>query len=385
MKYLPLVWAAWMRKPARAILTLLSVTMAFMLVGLMIGLSASIDRIAAMTRADRIYVNPRFFAADAMPLAMERQIAGLSGVAKVIPVGEVWGWYQQEKNNVYIPFGDLRSSRMEWPVSDAQWDALKATPNGVIMSRLQAQRWNKQVGDTFTFKAPAFDKLDGTKFWSFKVLAITEDMPLNPDGYLFGNLFYFDKSRPITQQGKVGYYEVMATDPERGSEIARKIDGTYASSGMPTRSMTDKAAFDSGMDNGINVGAVTRKISVAGLVMILFLTANGLAQSVRERFAEFAALKTIGYSDRVVMLLVFLEAALPCLVGATIGIGLAAALGGQIPKLCPPGWSLPAPVMAPIVYVFAGAGAAVIALASTALPAFQLGRMDIATALSGRK
>src|ERR1044071_7737813 len=200
MKYLPLVWAAWMRKPARAILTLLSVTMAFMLVGLMIGMSASIDRIAALTRADRIYVNPRFFAANALPLAMQGQIAGLPGVAQVIPVGEVWGWYQQEKNNVYVPFGDLRASRMDWPVSPAQWDALKATPNGLIMSRFQAQRWNKRVGDIFTFKAPAFEKLDGTKFWTFKVLAITDDMALNPDGYLFGNLLYFDKSRPLSQQ-----------------------------------------------------------------------------------------------------------------------------------------------------------------------------------------
>lgn len=385
MKFLPLVWAAWMRKPARAILTLLSVTMAFMLVGLTIGMSASIDRIGAMTRADRIYVSPRFFSPNSMPLSMQHQIAQLAGVAKVMPVGEVWGWYQNEKNNVYVPFGDLRWSRLEWPVSPAQWDALKATPNGVIMSRLQAERWNKRAGDMFTFKAPAFDKLDGTKFWSFKVLAVTEDMPLNPDGYLFANLLYFDKSRPLTQQGKVGYYEVMAADPEHGTEIARAIDRAYASSGMPTRSMTDRAAFDTGMDNGVDVGAVTRKISFAGLAMILFLTANGLAQSVRERFAEFAALKTMGYGDRIVLLLVFLEAALPCLAGATIGIAAAAALGGQIPKLCPPGWSLPVPVMAPIVYLFAGVGAGAIALASTAFPAFRLSRMDVATALSGRK
>ena len=54
--------------------------------------------------------------------------------------------------------------------------------------------------------------------------------------------------------------------------------------------------------------------------MILFLTANGIAQSVRERFAEFAALKTIGYSDRLVMRLVFLEAALPCVIGAGLGL-----------------------------------------------------------------
>ncbi len=84
------------------------------------------------------------------------------------------------------------------------------------------------------------------------------------------------------------------------------------------------------------------------------------------------------------MLLVFLEAAIPCIVGAALGIALAAALGQEVPRICPPGWGLPVPIMAPIVYIFAGAGAAAIALVSTALPALRLKRMDIATALSGR-
>ena len=42
MKYLPLVWAAIRRKPARAILTLLSVVVAFTLFGMMIGMNATI-------------------------------------------------------------------------------------------------------------------------------------------------------------------------------------------------------------------------------------------------------------------------------------------------------------------------------------------------------
>ena len=41
MKYIPLVWAALTRKPARAVLTLLAMTVAFMLVGL-VPLSAGV-------------------------------------------------------------------------------------------------------------------------------------------------------------------------------------------------------------------------------------------------------------------------------------------------------------------------------------------------------
>jgi putative ABC transport system permease protein len=382
MRFLPLVWAAIMRKRARAVLTLLAMIAAFTLVGLMTGMNAGFQAIEAMTRSDRIFVNPRFF--GLVPAAIGKQIAGMPGVAAVVPVGEVWGYYQERRNNVYIALADLERSRPDWPVTPAQWLLLRQDPDAMIMSRIQADRWHKKVGDVFTMKAPSFNRMDGTKTWRFKVVAIAPDTVLNPDGYLFGNLTYFDKSKPLSEQGQVGYFEVMVSDPERGAEIARAIDDRYASSGTPTRSFTDRAGFENGQANGVNVAKVTRDVSLAGLVMILFLTANGISQSVRERFAEFAALKTIGYGDAIILLLVFLEAAIPCVIGAAIGIGLAALLSGMVNHLLPPGWGLPMPVMTLPVYLFAAAGAAVIALASTALPALKLSRMDIATALSGR-
>ena len=38
-----------------------------------------------------------------------------------------------------------------------------------------------------------------------------------------------------------------------------------------------------------------REVAPAGMFMVLFLTANGIAQAVRERFAEFATLKTSAF------------------------------------------------------------------------------------------
>ena len=50
MKYLPLVWAAVMRKPTRAILTLLSVMLAFTLFGLTIGMNATFAKVQEEAR-----------------------------------------------------------------------------------------------------------------------------------------------------------------------------------------------------------------------------------------------------------------------------------------------------------------------------------------------
>jgi putative ABC transport system permease protein len=134
----------------------------------------------------------------------------------------------------------------------------------------------------------------------------------------------------------------------------------------------------------MDVKAVTRDVSLAGLLMMLFLTATVIAQSVRERLAEFATLKTIGFADLSVIALVVVEAALPCLLGAVCGVAIAGWLAQQLPALMPSSWGIPTPTMSPAVFFWAQLSACGVALASSALPVLRLRRMDIASALSGR-
>ncbi len=59
---------------------------------------------------------------------------------------------------------------------------------------------------------------------------------------------------------------------------------------------------------------------------LLFLTGNTMMQSVRERIPELAVLKTLGFTDTGVQLLVLGESLLLCVFAAAIGLGLAAAI-----------------------------------------------------------
>jgi putative ABC transport system permease protein len=200
---------------------------------------------------------------------------------------------------------------------------------------------------------------------------------------MMGNFDYLDKARALASQGRANQFFVQASDPARTADIAQLIDTSFANSATPTQSITEKAAFDIS-NSGLDIAAVDRDIALAGMFMVLFLTANGIARSVRERFGEFAMLKTLGYSDSIVMALVFWEAALPCVIGALLGVGLAAGVSAVLPHFFPPGGGIPLPTMTAIVYAWAGVSAALVALASSALPALRLKQMDIATALSGR-
>jgi putative ABC transport system permease protein len=113
------------------------------------------------------------------------------------------------------------------------------------------------------------------------------------------------------------------------------------------------------------------------------LTAHGMAQSVRERLGEFAVLKTIGYSDSGVIALVFVEALAPAILGAGLGLGVAALLAGHIPKLLPTLF-LPEPYLSPFVIAEALLAVIVLAFFSVILPALRLRRLDVAAILAGR-
>jgi len=151
MRYLPLIWSALTRKPARAVLTLLSVTVAFTLFGLMIGLNATFDEMAARARADRIFTNARF-GGNGMPIAVAHQIAAIPGVKVVTAVSGIPGYVQDPKNQVFVLMMDENLPKVfgDWGVTEELWDVVRKDRTGIVMSQSQADRWHKKVGDTFT-------------------------------------------------------------------------------------------------------------------------------------------------------------------------------------------------------------------------------------------
>ena len=383
MKYFPLVWASVMRKPTRAILTLLSVMLAFTLFGLTIGMNATFDKLKEEARDDRIFAFARF--GGLVPVALARQIESIPGVKIVAASSGIGGYIQDPKNRVFVQMMDdkVREVNPEYPITPAQWQMIRDDRQGMLVSKMQADRWHLKAGDTLVIASPMVKKVDGTMSWTFKVAAVTPDISYMSQGYMFGNFDYMDKARTLSDQSKTGQFRVLVADGSKTAEIAAQIENKFANSPVPLQSLTEKVAFDVS-NTGMDIAAVDRDIALAGMFMVLFLTANGIAQAVRERIAEFATLKTIGFSDNGVIALVFAEAALPCLLGAGLGVGLAAFLSQTIPRFLPPGQGLPIPTMTVMVFVWAVIAAAVIAFASSALPALRLKRMDIATALSGR-
>ncbi len=81
-----------------------------------------------------------------------------------------------------------------------------------------------------------------------------------------------------------------------------------------------------------NIGLMMGGILGAVFFTIILLTGNTMAQAFRERVPELAVLKTLGFSDPRVSLLVLGEAVLLTLVGGALGLGIAALLAPGLAK-----------------------------------------------------
>jgi putative ABC transport system permease protein len=381
LRYLPLVWAALARRKLRTVLTLLSVTAAFTLFGVMMGTDAAFQQMVAVINRSVVVISARF--ADNLTDTMGQQIAAMPNVAAVSAGGGVCGYIRNPKDQACMMAGDQPSSWPNLPLSPAAWNALRAKPDGVFLSRARAARMGLKKGDHFTIVAPSIPRADGGQAWRFEVLDVLDDTPYWSNGFSLGSYQYYKLSRPAADQPKAGWFQAVVKDPARADDTAMAIDARFANSAIPTDSISERSMRSNGATAAVNVASVTRRVALVGLFMILLLTGHGMAQSVRERLGEFAVLKTIGYSTAGVVALVFAEALAPALAGAGLGLALAAALSKHIPALLS-GIQVPAPYLSPTVIGEALFAAVVLAFLSAILPALKLKRLDIAAVLAGR-
>ena len=172
--------------------------------------------------------------------------------------------------------------------------------------------------------------------------------------------------------------DVIGWAIHRSPTIARKIDTMFSNSPAETKTDTEKA-FVAGFAKQIgNIALITQLVATAAILMILLITANTMAQSIRERTGELAVLKTLGFGDGRVLFMVLLESCFIALVGGITGlvvswwiISLGDPTGGFLPTFYFPIRDL----ILGVALVFA------LGVVAGAFPAWQAGRLRIVEAL----
>lgn len=380
MKWLPLLWAALRRKPGRSVFTLLSITVAFVLVGSMTGLNASFDQIIEEARVDRIVVTARFGAW--FPLAHADQIAQLDGVADIAFNARLEGRYQEPENFLllYMTDAQMLAVQPEVGITAEYFAALENVQDGFLATNEAAEQYGWSVGDLIPFQTDRIYQ-DGSRNWSLRLAATVPASENFPPNFGIGNFVYFNEGRADGRFNDVHQIQLLIDDPDQAVATANEIETLFANSTFPVFAQPERTLIENSIQGLVDTRFFTYAVSAAALFMLLFLTGNVMARSVRERIPEFAVMKTIGFSDRGVFALIIAEAAVLCLLGACLGLLLANAMPGAIRAAMP---NVPVPIITAGVVAISFVFAILVAIVSGLPAAWRVKRMSIAEALGGR-
>jgi putative ABC transport system permease protein len=390
VKYLPLVWSALWRKPAECLLTFLAITAAFTLLSVMIGINLTVRQLVERAPMDRLWVGARFNTTSGFPMALGTKLARMDGVTAVAASHWFSGYHVDPHNPVGIKLVDenMQTVWSEGPIGPRQWEQLFAMPSGVLISEKAAERWGLKQGDVFTVITKPGSRDDGGNSWDFQVLGVfAEDWDRSgPDGLMIGNLKYLENTESMDKRN-LGYsYELAVRDADRAIEISSQIDRRLANSDTATLSIPKRVNEQTYVNRGVSTAWLTAAIAGAGLGMILLVTGNAIARSVRERVPEFATLQTMGFRHIHLMGLVFVEAAIPCVLGAAVSTAFAGALEKwsthYLPEVLARFLTAPMPRLSVLTWTLGLAVA--LALASSAIPILKLRHRSVTDALAGR-
>jgi putative ABC transport system permease protein len=344
VKYLPLVWSALCRRRARTLLTLLSVSTAFFLFGVLDTVRGTfVGAGRSVAGLDRIVVTPKTgMMSKPLPYSLLSLIQEVPGAVDVEYASYVAGTYQDPKNSFVVeahPAGFFRKSFFpEVDVAPVDLKALQSTRAGVLAGEALAKKYGLKVGQKIPLQTQQMRK-DGSTVWIFDLVGILHFTDPNLKVFeeqLFGNWDYVDAAR-IEGAGTVAYFTVKASSISDVDRIARQIDNLTANSSYETKSQPEGQWARAEFQQFGDIGLIVTSIMGAVYFTLLLLTGHTMMHAVHERIPELAVLKTVGFTGRQVLGLVLCESLALMIFGAVLGLalGMIAVLGVRTVDVMP--------------------------------------------------
>ncbi|MBX5463704.1 MAG: FtsX-like permease family protein [Steroidobacteraceae bacterium] len=380
MKYLPLIWAGIWRNRSRAILMLLQIASAFLLFGLLQGVNSAIKQALARTHSERLYVGSAVSLGVPLPISLLPQIKAVPGVKVVTPFVQVPAIYQKRGQGIPMYAVDPEAYFSLGPdlvVPKEQVEALVRNRTGAILGATPAKRYGLKVGDRLALQSQ-LPRRDGTNAWVFDIVGIFDNSE-QPNGAnaVIVHYDYVNEAR-LADRDTVLLYVALAENEKVAPEVGRAIDRKFANSSTETRTQSEGDLIASQIQRIADIDLVVGGIVSAVFFALLLATGALMMQSIRERVPELAVLKTLGFSDKRVMVLILVEAVVFCVFSAAVGLGLASIILPAARSM------IGITAMPMIVFVTGVLFAVALALIGASVPAWRGLRLQVADALAGR-
>lgn len=257
-----------------------------------------------------------------LPLTYAAKIRQVSGVTSVTWANWFGGVYVSERNffpQFAVDAPSYLAMYPEFILPPEEKKAFLTDRRGAIAGRKLADQYGWKVGDQIPLRGTIFP---GT--WTFNLRGIYEGVDRTTDqSTLFFHWDYLNETmRKLypRRADQTGVFIVGLRDPSRAAEVSAALDATFRNSLAETLTETEKA-FQLGfiaMTEAILLAI--QAVSFVVIVIIMAVMANTMAMTARERGAEYATLKALGFGNGFVASLILAESVGIALVGAGLGV-----------------------------------------------------------------
>ena len=316
-----------------------------------------------------------------LPLSYAERLRAVDGVTGVSWSNWFGGVYITERN-FFPQFAVDAPSYLplypEFIVDDAARAAWLHNRQGVLVGRKLADKYGWKLGDSIPLRGTIYA---GT--WTFTVSGIYRGAdPSVDENQMLMHWSYINeaaRARNPTRGDLVGVYVLGIHDPNNAGVISERVDAQFKNSLAETLTETEKA-FQLGfvsMSEAILVAL--QAVSFIVIVIIMAVMANTMAMTARERLAEYATLKALGFPPGFVVRLLFGESLFIAVVGGVLGIALTVPLASAFAGLA--GTLFPVFRVSALTMALQFGAALVVGVVAAAWPAWKMSRIDIVAGL----
>lgn len=329
MHLVKLIFRNAMRHRLRSALTVLGLVVAFLSFGLLQTVVGAWYAGAEGAAPNRLITRSAVSLVVQMPRHYLDKIRSVEGVKGVSAANWFAGVYQDPKNFFPQFAVDAPSYfRMypEYRIDEDEFRAFLRDRKGALVGRKLAQTHGFSVGDVVPLKGTIFP---GN--WEFVVRGIYDGAESRTDTSQF--FFHWDylnesiKTRSPQRANQVGVFVLEIDDAQRAAAISEAVDAQFKNS--PTETLTEtEQAFQIGFVKQTEAIVIAiRIVSFVVIFIILAVMANTMAMTARERMAEYATLKALGFGPGFLAGLIYGESLAISGIGAGLGVALTFPVG----------------------------------------------------------
>ncbi len=365
------------RNRRRTLLTVASVAASVFLLAIFCATYRYIEAPPELDRTHLILsVTARTSVTMPLPASYEAQIARVPGVAAVMPFFWFDGRYGSEDN--IVPAFAIDPEKLlrffsDWHLPEDQRRAFLDEKDALVGGRKVVEKYGWKIGDHIHLSSP--------NYFNVQLELVLRGIYTSSGDESMLALHWNYLNDALGRPDKAGQFWVLAQSADDVPRLMKEIDELFRNSPVETRTQTLKQLALNFLSWLGNVKRILLLVSGAVVFAVLLIVANTMAMSIRERTAEIAVLRALGFRTQLVMRLLTAEAVAIALSGAAIGC-LSAGAACKLMAGYLIGGAMPAHIQVDVPTVSLTLLVAIaISLGSTLIPAYRASHVNIAQAL----